>query len=101
MCRLAVETLNEQGVAARLVSMPSVDHFEKQDSEYQESVLPNSVRARLAVEAAGVDYWRKFVGLDGDVVGMKSFGESAPGAVLMEHFGFSAENVIAKAKDLL
>jgi transketolase len=101
ICRLAVATLNEQGVAARLVSMPSVDHFEKQDSEYQESVLPNSVRARLAVEAAGVDYWRKFVGLDGDVVGMKSFGESAPGAVLMEHFGFSAENVIAKAKDLL
>ncbi|MFT4888930.1 MAG: transketolase [Pseudohongiellaceae bacterium] len=101
ICRLAVETLNEQGVAARLVSMPSVDHFEKQDSEYQESVLPNAVRARLAVEAAGVDYWRKFVGLDGDVVGMKSFGESAPGAVLMEHFGFSAENVIAKAKDLL
>jgi transketolase len=101
ICRLAVETLNEQGIAARLVSMPSVDHFEKQDSEYQESVLPNSVRARLAVEAAGVDYWRKFVGLDGDVVGMKSFGESAPGAVLMEHFGFSAENVIAKAKDLL
>ncbi|MFT6093887.1 MAG: transketolase [Pseudohongiellaceae bacterium] len=101
ICRLAVAKLNEQGVAARLVSMPSVDHFEKQDSEYQESVLPNSVRARLAVEAAGVDYWRKFVGLDGDVVGMKSFGESAPGAVLMEHFGFSAENVIAKAKDLL
>lgn len=99
--RQAVETLNEQGVAARLVSMPSVDHFEKQDAQYQESVLPRSVRARLAVEAAGVDYWRKFVGLDGDVVGMKSFGESAPGPVLMEHFGFSAENVTAKAKDLL
>jgi transketolase len=99
--RQAVETLNEQGVAARLVSMPCVDHFEKQDAQYQESVLPRSVRARLAVEAAGVDYWRKFVGLDGDVVGMKSFGESAPGPVLMEHFGFSAENVIAKAKDLL
>ena len=99
--RQAVETLNEQGVAARLVSMPCVDHFEKQDAQYQESVLPRSVRARLAVEAAGVDYWRKFVGLDGDVVGMKSFGESAPGAVLMEHFGFSAENVTAKAKDLL
>jgi transketolase len=99
--RQAVETLNEQGVAARLVSMPCVDIFEKQDAQYQESVLPRSVRARLAVEAAGVDYWRKFVGLDGDVVGMKSFGESAPGAVLMEHFGFSAENVTAKAKDLL
>lgn len=99
--RQAVEALNEQGVAARLVSMPSVDHFEKQDAQYQESVLPRSVRARLAVEAAGVDYWRKFVGLDGDVVGMKSFGESAPGPVLMEHFGFSAENVTAKAKDLL
>jgi transketolase len=99
--RQAVEALNDQGVAARLVSMPCVDHFEKQDAQYQESVLPRSVRARLAVEAAGVDYWRKFVGLDGDVVGMKSFGESAPGPVLMEHFGFSAENVIAKAKDLL
>lgn len=101
ICRQAVEKLNGEGVAARLVSMPSVDHFEKQDAEYQESVLPNSVRARLAVEAAGADYWRKFVGLDGDVVGMKSFGESAPGAVLLEHFGFSADNVIAKAKDLL
>lgn len=101
ICRVAVESLNGDGIAARLVSMPSVDLFEQQDSEYKESVLPNGVRARLAVEAGGVDYWRKFVGLDGDVIGMSSFGESAPGPVLMEHFGFSADNVIARAKSLL
>ncbi|MFK7865725.1 MAG: transketolase [Pseudohongiellaceae bacterium] len=99
--RVAVEKLSADGVNARLVSMPSVDLFDKQDADYQESVLPNAVRARLAVEAAGSDYWRKFVGLDGDVIGMTSFGESAPGAVLMEHFGFSAENVVARAKALL
>lgn len=99
--RAAVEALNADGVKARLVSMPSVDLFDKQDADYQESVLPNSVRARLAVEAGGADYWRKFVGLDGDVIGMTSFGESAPGAILMEHFGFSVDNVITKAKALL
>jgi len=94
----AVESLQAEGVKARLVSIPCVDVFEAQDAEYIEQVLPNAVRQRVAVEAAGVDYWRKFVGLDGKVVGMHSFGESAPGAVLMEHFGFTAENIIASVK---
>ena len=94
----AVETLQAEGIKARLVSMPSVDVFEAQDADYQEQVLPMSVRKRVAVEAAGVDYWRKFVGLDGKVIGMHTFGESAPGPVLMEHFGFSAENIVATVK---
>jgi len=94
----AVESLQAEGVKVRLVSIPCVDVFEAQDAEYIEQVLPNAVRQRVAVEAAGVDYWRKFVGLDGKVVGMQSFGESAPGALLMEHFGFTAENIIASVK---
>jgi transketolase len=94
----AVESLQAEGVKARLVSIPCVDVFEAQDAEYREQVLPNAVRQRIAVEAAGVDYWHKLVGLDGKVIGMRTFGESAPGAVLMEHFGFTAENVIATAK---
>ena len=94
----AVETLQAEGINARLVSMPSVDVFEAQDADYQEQVLPMSVRRRVAVEAAGVDYWRKFVGLNGKVIGMHTFGESAPGPVLMEHFGFSAENIVATVK---
>ena len=94
----AVESLQAEGVKARLVSIPCVDVFEAQDAEYREQVLPNTVRHRVAVEAAGVDYWHKLVGLDGKVIGMRTFGESAPGAVLMEHFGFTAENVIATAK---
>ena len=94
----AVETLQAEGIKARLVSMPSVDVFEAQDADYQEQVLPMSVRRRVAVEAAGVDYWRKFVGLDAKVIGMHPFGESAPGPVLMEHFGFSAENIVATVK---
>ena len=94
----AVESLQAEGVKVRLVSIPCVDVFEAQDAEYREQVLPNAVRHRVAVEAAGVDYWHKLVGLDGKVIGMRTFGESAPGAVLMEHFGFTAENVIATAK---
>ena len=94
----AVKSLQAEGVKARLVSIPCVDVFEAQDAEYREQVLPNAVRHRVAVEAAGVDYWHKLVGLDGKVIGMRTFGESAPGAVLMEHFGFTAENVIATAK---
>ena len=65
-----------------------------------ESVLPASVRARVAVEAAAADYWYKYVGLDGKVIGMRSFGESAPGPVLMKEFGFTAENVVATATQL-
>ncbi|MFT7206686.1 MAG: transketolase [Kiritimatiellia bacterium] len=94
----AVESLQGEGVKARLVSIPCVDVFEAQDAEYREQVLPNAVRHRVAVEAAGVDYWHKLVGLDGKVIGMRTFGESAPGSVLMEHFGFTAENIVATVK---
>ena len=93
ICVNAVTALNADGEKVRLVSMPSVDVFESQDPAYQESVIPNAVRNRLAVEAAGSEYWAKFVGLDGKVIGMHTFGESAPGGELMEHFGFTAENV--------
>ena len=98
ICQQATSTLHEEGVKARLVSMPSVDTFEQQDTDYQEQVLPAVVRKRLAVEAAAADYWRGLVGLDGKVIGMQSFGESAPGAVLMEHFGFTVAKVVETAK---
>ncbi len=97
----AVRELQAEGIAARLISLPSVDVFEQQDAAWRESVLPAGLRRRVAVEAGAVDYWRKFVGLDGCVVGMTTFGESAPGAVLMEHFGFTAERVAAAARSLL
>ena len=101
ICRDAVKQLQADGIAARLVSMPSVDVFESQDQDYRDQVLPPSVRKRLAVEAGAVDYWYKLVGLDGKVIGMRSFGASAPGGVLMEHFGFTTDNVVATAKELV
>lgn len=93
--------LDEQGIAVRVVSMPSTSVFEQQDDAYKEAVLPRSVTKRVAIEAAHADYWAKYVGLDGVVVGMTTFGESAPGGVLMKHFGFTAENVTQKALALL
>ncbi len=98
ICRDAVNQLQTDGIAARLVSMPSTDAFDSQEPEYKEKVLPASVRKRLAVEAGATDYWSKYVGLEGKVIGIDRFGESAPGGVLMEHFGFTAENVVAVAK---
>ena len=98
ICVEAVGRLQSEGVAARLVSMPSADVFEAQDQDYRDAVLPPSVRNRVAVEAAAVDYWHKWVGMDGQIIGMRSFGASAPGGVLMEHFGFTAEAVVAAAK---
>ena len=75
--------------------------FCEQDKAYQDSVLPPSIRARVAVEALHADYWHKFVGLDGRVVGMTSFGESAPGNVLMKEFGFTVDNVVSKVMESL
>ncbi|MCB1672293.1 MAG: transketolase [Gammaproteobacteria bacterium] len=98
--RQATEKLQEQGIQARLVAMPSVDAFEAQDGDYRESVLPAAVRRRVAVETGIADYWRKLVGLDGKVVGMTTFGESAPGPQLMESFGFTVDNVISVARSL-
>ena len=98
ICMDAVLRLQSEGVAARLVSMPSADVFEAQGQDYRDAVLPPSVRKRVAVEAAAVDYWHKWVGMDGQIIGMRSFGASAPGGVLMEHFGFTADAVVAAAK---
>jgi len=97
----AAEKLNAAGNKVRVVSMPCTNVFDQQDAMYKESVLPLSVLPRVAVEAAHVDYWYKYVGLDGRVVGMTSFGESAPGAALMEHFGFKVDNVVATVEELL
>ena len=95
----AVE-LKAQGKQVRVVSMPSTNQFDLQDKAYRQSVLPAGV-AKIAVEAAHSDFWYKYVGQDGDVLGMTTFGESAPGAVLLEHFGFTVENLVAKANVLL
>ena len=95
----AVE-LKAQGKQVRVVSMPSTNQFDLQDKAYRQSVLPAGV-AKIAVEAAHSDFWYKYVGQDGDVLGMTTFGESAPGAVLLEHFGFTVENLVAKANALL
>lgn len=101
---LAVEAqkqLAAAGKSVRVVSMPSVDAFMAQTAEYRESVLPAAVRARVVVEASHVDYWWKFAGLDGRVIGMNSFGESAPAGQLYKHFGITAEAVVAAANDII
>ena len=97
----AAEELASSGKKVRVVSMPCTKLFEKQDAEYKEAVLPSDVLARVAVEALHADFWYKFVGLDGRIVGMTTFGASAPGKVLMEHFGFTTENVVAVVEDIL
>lgn len=97
----AAEQLAEKGIAVNVVSMPCAEIFCEQDKAYQESVLPQSIRARVAVEALHADYWHKFVGLDGRVVGMTSFGESAPGNILMKEFGFTVENVVSVVMESL
>mgnify|MGYP000088099778 CR=1 FL=1 len=97
----ATEALQADGLAVRLVSMPSVDAFESQDQEYRDAVLPPSIRKRLAVEASAADYWYKLVGLDGAIVGMTTFGASAPGGALMTKFGFTADNVAEQARKLI
>jgi transketolase len=93
--------LSGEGRKVRVVSMPSTDAFDKQDAAYRESVLPKAVSARVAIEAGISDYWYKYVGLNGDVVGMTTFGESAPAEKLFELFGFTVDNVVSKAKALL
>lgn len=101
---LAVEAyhqLTQAGKKVRVVSMPSTDAFDKQDPSYKESVLPSSVTARIAIEAGISDYWYKYVGLNGKVIGMTTFGESGPAEQLFKAFGFTVENVIAQANSLL
>lgn len=97
----AQEQLKQQSINARVVSFPSWELFDAQSKEYKESVLPKKVRRRLAVEAGSPIGWCKYVTDEGDVIGINKFGESAPGEEVMKEYGFSVENVIAKAKDLL
>ena len=100
---LAVDSaakLAEQGNAVRVVSMPSTSHFDAQDSSYKESVLPSNVSKRVALEAGISDYWYKYVGINGAVIGMTTFGESAPASELFEHFGFTVDNVVNTVNSL-
>ena len=97
----AAASLAAAGRQVRVVSMPCAELFMEQDAEYREQVLPSDVLARVAVEAGHTDFWYKFVGLDGRVVGMTTFGESAPAADLMPHFGFTVDNVVAVAEEIL
>lgn len=97
----AKEELEKDGKSVRVVSVPCMDIFEGQDVDYKESVLPPSVRARLAVEAGATMPWYKYVGIDGSVVGMEGFGASAPAKTLFEHFGFTVNNVVEVAKGLI
>ena len=92
--------LDAGGTRTRVVSMPSTDVFDRQDAGYRESVLPNAVRKRVAVEAGITGFWRQYVGLDGAVVGIDRFGASAPGDVLFRHFGFTADAIVEAARGL-
>ncbi|MDY0291494.1 MAG: transketolase [Desulfuromonadaceae bacterium] len=97
----ARETLQQEGIGTRVISFPSWELFEKQDEAYRKEVLPCSCRNRLAIEAGSPMGWERYVGIDGAVVGMNSFGASAPGDELMQHFGFTSANIINQARQLL
>ncbi len=97
----AAQQLGQDGIAVRVVSMPCVELFDSQPEDYRASVLPPAVRARVAVEAGVTDTWWRFVGPQGRVVGLDSFGASAPAPALFEHFGFSVSNVVAVARELI
>jgi transketolase len=97
----AKEELKKSGIDVRVVSMPSMELFDKQSAEYKESVLPNAVRKRVAVEALSDFGWYKYVGLDGKVIAMEGFGASGPAATLFEHFGFTVDNVVKTVKEVV
>lgn len=97
----AAEVFEAEGKKVRVVSMPSTNVFDKQDAAYREAVLPKAVTKRVAIEAQLSDFWYKYVGFEGKIVGMNSFGESAPANELFKLFGFTVENVVAKAKEIL
>ncbi|MFU0921874.1 transketolase [Kluyvera sichuanensis] len=97
----AARTLQQEGHQIRVVSMPCTERFDKQDEAYKESVLPKHVRNRLAIEASIEGFWQRYTGLDGKVIGMDSFGESAPASVLFKYFGFTKENVTETARRML
>jgi transketolase len=96
----SMRALEKEGVAARVVSMPCANLFDRQPQDYRDSVLPPSCRKRVAVEAGVTDYWRKYVGLDGAVIGIDRFGASAPAEALFKYFGFTVDEVVAAVKRL-
>ncbi|MBQ9342853.1 MAG: transketolase [Clostridia bacterium] len=100
-CMQAKDVLAKEGIAARVISMPCMEIFNRQDAEYKEQVMPASVRARVAVEAGATMPWYRYVGLDGEVIGIDHFGASAPAAILFKKYGFTTENVVATAKRVL
>ncbi|GCE06206.1 transketolase [Dictyobacter aurantiacus] len=97
----AAEQLRQESVAVRVISMPSWELFEEQSAEYKAAVLPGNVRTRIAIEAGRTQGWERYVGLDGDIIALDHFGASAPAKILFKEFGFSVENVVARAKALL
>lgn len=97
----AAKILRQEGRQVRVVSMPCTERFDKQDEAWQETVLPKDVRKRLAVEASIAGFWQRYTGLDGKVIGMTTFGESAPAGILFDHFGFTKYNVLEHARALL
>jgi transketolase len=97
----AAEQLTLQGRKVRVVSMPCTSVFDAQDAGYKQHVLPVEVGARIAIEAAHADFWYKYVGLEGRIIGMTTYGESAPASQLFEEFGFTVDNLLATAEELL
>ena len=101
LCVKAKAALAERNINARVVSMPCIEEFENQTETYKESVLPAAVKARVCVEAGSPYSWYKYAGTDGEIVGMTTFGESAPAKILFKHYGFTAENVAAAAERVI
>jgi transketolase len=97
---LAMQAAERLGEGVRVVSMPSTDTFDRQDAAYREAVLPKACRRRIAIEAGVRDYWRKYVGLDGAVIGIDSYGASAPAEQLYAHFGITVDAVVAAAQTM-
>jgi len=101
LCIDAYEKLKQQGIRARVVSMPSWDLFERQNQSYRDRVLPPEVKARVAVEAGSVFGWERYTGAEGRVIGMRTFGASGPLKDVMKHFGFTVDKVMQEARELL
>ena len=97
----AARQLQAEGIQTRVVSMPSTTLFDLQPPAYRAEVLPDALRARVAIEAGTSDFWRKYVGLDGRVIGLDRFGESAPGDQLMTHFGFTVDNIVSAVREVI
>ena len=101
LCIAAYEQLIAKGIKARVVSMPCVELFEKQNQSYKEEVLPKTATKRLAIEAGTPEFWYKYVGLEGKVIGVEKFGASAPAKIVLREYGFSVENVLKEVLGMI